>query len=134
MRVAKSGRSTCYKEATVQDVNATVKVYGYPTSEEYAIFSDQIITGYLGAPGDSGSIVVNVDTKKAVGLLFAGSDTVTCLNKITNVCRLLNISFTPIAIPPAWSYAAIALGMIPLAFSLTIVGYSEFMKYLPKVR
>ena len=98
MRVVKSGRTTCYKEGEVTDVNATIKVYGYPWG--YSIFSDQVLTTPIGEPGDSGSIVVDVGTRSAVGLLFAGSWQVTALNKMTNVVRSLGITFSPPR-PPA---------------------------------
>jgi hypothetical protein len=107
MVVAKSGRTTCYAEALVEDTKATVKVYNYPWG--YSIFEDQIITTLLGRPGDSGSCVVRKGTKKAVGLLFAGSLTHTVLNKMTNVCKLLDISFTPR--PPVMAGVPILLGL-----------------------
>jgi len=94
MEVAKSGRTTCYKESVVFDTNATVKIYGYPWG--YSIFEDQIITrpgSEFSKGGDSGSLVINKNTKRAVGLLFAGSEYFTVINKITNVFRLLNIDF-----------------------------------------
>jgi len=97
MKVAKSGRTSGYTEAIVQDTSATIKVYGYPWG--YTIFSDQIITDLLGEPGDSGSLVVNPETKNAVGLLFAGSDTLTAINKIKNICDLLNVNFGVPSIP-----------------------------------
>jgi len=117
MRVGKSGRTSGYTEAIISDVSATIKVYGYPFPEEYAIFNDQIITSLLGQPGDSGSLVVNTATKNAVGLLFAGSDTLTSLNKITNCCNLLNIKFgeQPPPSRPIW------MPMIP--FMLAIPAY-----------
>lgn len=89
-KILKSGRSSGTSTAIITDVNATIKVEGYPDIGE-AIFEDTIITTFCGLPGDSGSLAVTADTKAAVGLLFAGSDTVTCFNKITNVCNLLNV-------------------------------------------
>lgn len=38
-----------------------------------ARFEDQIITGPMSEGGDSGSLLVDADELKAVGLLFAGS-------------------------------------------------------------
>jgi len=110
MTVAKSGRTTCYKTATITDVNATVKVWDYPWG--YSIFEDQILTTYLGAPGDSGSLCVNTATKAAVGLLFAGSDTDTVLNKMTNVVKLLNINFG--APPPPRPAAIPMISFLPM--------------------
>jgi len=114
--VGKSGRATAYTESTIQDINATIKVYGYPFAEGYAIFKDQIITGFMASGGDSGSLLVNTATKKAVGLLFAGSQTVTAHNKITNVCNLLNIDFgatMPIQSALPLLVCFMAAGMIP---------------------
>jgi hypothetical protein len=114
MTVEKSGRTTCHASATITDVNATVKVSGYP-GVDYYVFEDQIITTYLAAPGDSGSLCVNAATKAAVGLLFAGSQTNTVLNKMTNVAKLLNITFRPPPPPPPVRPMGIPmLGMLPL--------------------
>jgi hypothetical protein len=129
--VCKSGRTTCYACNRVVDTHATVKVYGYP-GMLYAIFEDQILTEFLGAPGDSGSICVNPQTKRAVGLLFAGSNVITVLNKVTNVCRLLNVAFRPTAVqlPWWWSSLALALGLAPVAVASVVVGTSELYKYV----
>lgn len=124
MRVGKSGRTSGYTEATVQDVTATIKVYGYPFPEEYAIFRDQIITDILGQPGDSGSLVVNAPTRKAVGLLFAGSATLTALNKIRNVNDLLGITFG-IPPPPPPPPQLAGMGWIPF---VAILGVGILMK------
>ena len=130
MPVMKSGRTTGYTESTIQDVNATVKVYGYPFGHwdpeagyYYLIFKDQIVTNFMANPGDSGSLLVNKNTKKAVGLLFAGSSLFTSHNKITSVCNLLNIEFfapppsppPPVARAsmPALLTAFMAAGLIP---------------------
>jgi hypothetical protein len=125
MRIAKSGRSSNYAEATVQDTNATVKVSGYDFGE--AVFEDQIITDYLGAPGDSGSICVEVASKAAVGLLFAGSSQMTVLNKMTNVARLLGVSFSPPAAgaPGAPPSAIPVLGFAPLMLGMILFGASS---------
>ena len=101
MRIKKSGRSCGLAEATITDVNATVKVEGYEFGE--AIFEDTIISTFCGIPGDSGSIAVSTDTNAAVGLLFAGSDSLTCFNKMTNVVKLLNVDIpkvAPVRAPP----------------------------------
>ena len=90
MKIKKSGRTCGVAEAVVIDTNATVKVEGYPDIG-VAIFEDTVITTVCGLNGDSGSLAVSADTGAAVGLLFAGSDVVTCFNKITNVCRLLDV-------------------------------------------
>jgi hypothetical protein len=125
LRVAKSGRTTCYTEGIVQDVNASVKVYGYPWG--YSIFEDQIITDKIAEPGDSGSLLVDASTKAAVGLVFAGSEEVGVANKISHVARLLGISFAPAAPPPLPTPprppppAMAALSVIPAGLGLALV-------------
>lgn len=126
LRVAKSGRTSCYTEGAVQDVNASVKVYGYPWG--YSIFEDQIITDKIAEPGDSGSLLVDASIKAAVGLVFAGSEEVGVANKISHVARLLGISFAPVAPPPTPPPpprppppAMAALAVIPAGLGLALV-------------
>jgi hypothetical protein len=114
MRIAKSGRSCGYSEATVTDVNASIKVYY--GAEEYCLFEDQVLTEYTMAPGDSGTCIVNVATKRAVGLGFAGSDTLSCANKMSNVIRLLNIGISSVAapVPPMPAKMAVPVILVPI--------------------
>jgi hypothetical protein len=128
MRVAKSGRSTDYAEATIEDVNASVKVYY--GAEEYYVFEDQVLTSYLAAPGDSGSLVVNTATKRAVGLLYAGSDVMTVLNKMRHVLGLLDITLAPPALvaPGWWPPLALALGLAPVGLVATAISGQELTK------
>lgn len=90
MLVKKSGRTTGLTYSIILATDVTVKVF--MTDREYGIFSDQIIAGPMSMPGDSGSLVLSEDNY-AVGLLFAGSEQVTIINHITNVCDALNIEF-----------------------------------------
>ena len=86
--VKKSGRTTGFTTGEVLAVNAVSDVnYGAPG---VAHFVDQIITTAMSAGGDSGSVVFD-EEGNAVGLLFAGSNTVTILNKIDNVFEALDI-------------------------------------------
>jgi hypothetical protein len=92
-RVQKYGRTTVLTHGTVTGLNATVKV-GYEGGKT-AIFLHQIIisnrtaTSFSG-PGDSGSLIVTDDAgKNPVGLLFAGSTTVTVANPIATVLSQL---------------------------------------------
>jgi hypothetical protein len=87
-RVRKTGRTTNFTVGRITVVNATVDV-GYGGGRT-ARFHDQIITTGFSAGGDSGSIVTTLDGV-AVGLLFAGSPTVTILNQIENVRALLRV-------------------------------------------
>lgn len=88
MTVQKSGRTTGITSSQIKAMNVVIKVMLGPGEE--ATFYDQILTGPMAQPGDSGSIVVD-ENIKAVGLLFAGSDQATLINPITNVIKLLQI-------------------------------------------
>ena len=89
MAVQKSGRNTGYTTGTIQQMDVTVNVqYG---EGRVAQFTDQLIAGDMSRGGDSGSAVLDMD-KNIVGLLFAGSDTVTIMNRIQNVFSALNIT------------------------------------------
>lgn len=86
--VQKTGRTTNFTTGKVLSVNATVDVnYG---GGRVARFARQIITSNMSAGGDSGSLVTDLK-ERAVGLLFAGSNSVTVINNIYFVQRLLGI-------------------------------------------
>lgn len=87
-RVQKSGRTTGYTTTTVIATDVSVSVdFG---SQGTALFEDQIITHDFSRGGDSGSAIYDMD-RNLVGLLFAGSDTVTIFNKIEHVFASLGI-------------------------------------------
>lgn len=88
MKVRKSGRTSGLNSGTVKVVQATIKV-GMGDAGD-ATFSDQIVTTHIAQPGDSGSLVVN-EQGQAVGLLSAGSDTVSIFGRMKNVCDALSI-------------------------------------------
>ena len=92
MSVRKSGRTTRVTQGTITDVNVTVRV-GY-TGGSF-VFTDQVFIagdrGPFSAGGDSGSVIVSED-RKAVGLLFAGSRSVTVANKMPQVERALGVA------------------------------------------
>lgn len=90
MELLKSGRSSGVNSATVKAIATTLKVS--MGDEEEVFFTDQIVTGPMASPGDSGSLVLDKN-HNAVGLLFAGSDTTTVINRIQNVMDLLEIEF-----------------------------------------
>ncbi len=75
----KVGRTTGKTSANIIATGATV-VVNYGNNLRYE-FRDQIITGAMSQGGDSGSITLD-SNKNIVGLLFAGSDTVTIHNRI----------------------------------------------------
>lgn len=80
MRVQKCGRTTRATTGVVRSINATVRVNGYPTGTR--VFRDQILTSGMSSPGDSGSLICEARTNSPVGLLFAGSSSVTVANKL----------------------------------------------------
>lgn len=86
--VQKTGRTTSYTTGKVKYINATVNVnYG---SGKVAKMCRQIITTNMSAGGDSGSLTCDMN-ERAVGLLFAGSSSITIHNDIRYVLHLLNI-------------------------------------------
>ena len=89
MAVRKSGRTTGLTTGEIQQIDVTVNVsYG---GGRVAQFRDQLIAGAMSQGGDSGSAVLDND-RKIVGLLFAGSDQATIINRIQNVFSLLGVS------------------------------------------
>jgi len=94
--VQKTGRTTNFTTGRVTNINATVFVnYG---GGQVAKFVRQILaqtaTGRaMGAPGDSGSLVMTLD-EEGVGLLFAGSPYVTVINHLHYVQARLGVRIT----------------------------------------
>jgi hypothetical protein len=89
--VQKTGRTTNFTTGQVQAVNATVNVnYG---GGRVARFCNQILTSAMSAGGDSGSVVTNLE-EEGVGLLFAGSATITILNHLSLVQSALGVRIT----------------------------------------
>jgi S1-C subfamily serine protease len=89
MRVQKSGRTTGYTRGRILGINATV-VVGY--SNGPARFVGQIMTTPMLQPGDSGSLLLDMNNN-AVGLCFAGSDQASFANPIMAVLNALHIEF-----------------------------------------
>jgi hypothetical protein len=90
--VKKTGRTTNFTTGRITAINATVDVnYG---GGKVARFQDQIVTTNISAGGDSGSAVLTWDNMM-LGLLFAGSSTVTILNQFENVRSLLKVEVFP---------------------------------------
>ena len=86
--IQKSGRTTELTKGSIEQVDVTVQVqYG---EGKIAVFTDQLMAGAMSSGGDSGSAVLDME-KHLVGLLFAGSDTVTVINKIEHVYNLLGL-------------------------------------------
>jgi len=90
MRLQKTGRTTGHTTGTITSVNATVNV-GYGGGR-IAKFTNQIITTLMGQGGDSGSMMLDMNNN-AVGLLYAGSASITVACPIRPVMSSLGIKF-----------------------------------------
>jgi hypothetical protein len=88
IQVKKSGRTTGLSFGDVTAINAVVTVN--MGGMDFALFEDQIVTGYMSAGGDSGSALLDLENN-VVGLLFAGSDQSTVFNRIQNVLEALGV-------------------------------------------
>lgn len=121
--VLKSGRSSGLNSSRVVDVNATIKV-DFSRYNNVVFRNQVVITPSMALGGDSGSIVVRESDNKAVGLLFAGSETITLANRMTLVAQALAIDLGSPAPPPSqekeggfWG-TAVAMGMLPVMFGI----------------
>ncbi len=87
--VKKSGRTTGLTTGEILQVDVTADVdYG---GGRTARFGDQLLAGPMSQGGDSGSAVLD-DSDNLVGLLFAGSDNTTIINRISHVFSALGVS------------------------------------------
>ena len=94
MNVHKFGRTTSFTTGKVSSIDTDVTVQ-YETGT--FTFTNQIlVVGNQGNPfsaaGDSGSLILERASNKAVGLLFAGSSSHTIANHIENVLQELNVT------------------------------------------
>jgi hypothetical protein len=94
MAVHKFGRTTSYTVGQVKSVDTDVTV-GYETGN--FTFQEQIIiVGSSGNPfsaaGDSGSLILERGSNKAIALLFAGSTSHTIANHIGDVLQALKVT------------------------------------------
>jgi hypothetical protein len=94
MQVHKFGRTTGYRAGRITSVETDVTV-GYEMGDVQ--FNDQIlIVGHNAQPfsagGDSGSLIVERGSNRAVGLLFAGSSSHTIANHIGDVLQALGVT------------------------------------------
>jgi hypothetical protein len=82
-KVRKSGRTTSHTSGKVIGLNGTFNVdYG---GVSYSI-RNCIVTTFMSKGGDSGSLLMDY-SQKAVGLLFAGSNTITIHSPIQNAVK-----------------------------------------------
>lgn len=88
MPVVKSGRTTGVTRGTIEQVSVTVDVdYGIGIAR----FTDQMMAGAMSQGGDSGSAVLDSEGR-VVGLLFAGSENTTVINRIQHVLDAFGVA------------------------------------------
>lgn len=92
----KSGRTTGVTSGEVIQVEVTADVR---LGDRTARFTDQFMAGAMSQGGDSGSLVLDGEDR-AVGLLFAGSDTTTICNRIDHVLSALEVELWKGGITP----------------------------------
>ena len=113
MRVVKSGRTTGVTFGNVLDVNATL-IVNY-LEHGIMLFDDLIVADKMGAPGDSGSLVLNSENNRAIGLLFAGSSTIIIICKMDRIIPALNITIGDsgpvLGEPPVQGLSPVTLGL-----------------------
>ncbi len=92
-KVQKTGRTTEHTRGDVETIGAQISV-DYGTGKGTATFDDQVIvrgeSGEFSQPGDSGSAVLSDDAYLG-GLLFAGGEGITVVNRIGHVVSLLGV-------------------------------------------
>ena len=89
MKVLKAGRSTGKTKSEIIDANFNLKI-DYGTLGEIG-FTHQILCKAFTEDGDSGSLVIDAKTKKAVGLHFAGGPKGSVSNPIQKVLDALGV-------------------------------------------
>ncbi len=87
-KLHKLGRTTGYTTGEVIAIEATINVQ-YPNG--IATFTDQIVADEMCQGGDSGSAVFFDGTSTLVGLLFAGGNGTTIINRIQNVFNIMGL-------------------------------------------
>lgn len=87
LSVKKCGRTTGLTHGKITAINATILV---SYAKGSALFINQIVSTPMAEPGDSGSLLVD-EHNRAIGLLFAGSDSETLFNPIGTVLSELGV-------------------------------------------
>jgi hypothetical protein len=93
MIVHKSGGTSGYTLGRVLSIDVDVRACA---ADRNLLFLHQLVIGAAGdapfaVPGDSGSLIVNCATSKAVGLLVAGSSTLAIANHVEDVLDALGV-------------------------------------------
>lgn len=92
--VMKSGRTTGFTTGTVTSIITSVTIQyqkGCNQGKKFNVtFTNQVVSGAMSAGGDSGSVLYSNDgSPNPVGLLFAGSSSITVYNRISDVVNAL---------------------------------------------
>lgn len=102
--VGKSGRTTGLTCSTISSISTTVSIdydgtCGDTTPAFASYFTGQVVIngGAFSAGGDSGSLVVDTATARAVALLYGGSPTDTVANPIQDVVNAFGVN-SPLSI------------------------------------
>lgn len=133
MSVSKSARTTGITSGRIMDVNATLETE-YSANQKYT-FTDVIVTGHMADSGDSGGALLESGSNKMTGMLFAGSDDITCFNKIENIMNSLNILTTPHDSMPSIEYLDTTKNIYDTVYSLgiNVVGIGLIIGALPTI-
>jgi hypothetical protein len=89
MQVKKSGRTSGLTQGKIVAVKVTLNV-SMGHGNDVVQFQNQVMAELKSGPGDSGSLVVDLENH-AVGLLFAGSNDHTVCNPIASVLDQLDV-------------------------------------------
>ncbi|HVQ36304.1 MAG TPA: hypothetical protein VMS31_02145 [Pyrinomonadaceae bacterium] len=90
MKVTKVGRTTGKTTGVIQDVHFRFKL-DYEGDIGEVGFVDQVLCSRYTEPGDSGSLVIEKATGRAVGLHFAGASGGSVFNPIDEVVKALGV-------------------------------------------
>ena len=133
MKVVKSGRSSGITYSEIIDTHASMEVsYGNTIIK----FTNCVITAANAIGGDSGSVLINTDTKKVVSLLFAGSDTITVYNNIEYVLSALDVTIIPTESVPQPQYTTSPIDSpeyFVQSLALTAIGIGAMVGVLPAI-
>jgi hypothetical protein len=97
MKIVKVGRTTGKTIGEVKDVNFRF-VLTYDDGVGDVGFTDQVLCSRYTKPGDSGSLVIDQASGKAVGLHFAGANGGSVFNPIDEVLKTLGVKLVTKAI------------------------------------
>lgn len=119
MNVLKSGRTSGVTFGQVTFIYATLNIKGGEGWGECRFTDQIIIEPTISFPGDSGSWVGEIDTYNTVGLIFAGSETISVANRALSIEELLEV----IIVPPVPSmklsnFAALWMGALGIGLAV----------------